>query len=177
VFVFIGLLGFIGLTINGGRFFSERRQSQSASDNAALTAARALCVGQDLVSSALTIAAANGFDNNGSTNTLTIHRPSTSSVFVGDAHAFEVITDSNLPGSLISLVYPRPIQVTSPAVSQCTPSSYGPAGGGNAIIENGFSASGNGNVTANNVMLYRKNGAFNLTGNGGHGNLQKRTDI
>lgn len=175
VFVFIGLLGFVGLAIDGGRLFSERRQSQSASDNASLAAARALCIGQDLVSAALSIANSNGFDNNGSTNTITIHRPPISGQYIGDANSIEVIIDSNLPGSFISLVYPGPIQVNSRSVSRCTPSHTSGVGDGNAIItlyptqSGSLSLTGNGNVTVTSGGIFvnsNASSAMRLTGNG-----------
>ena len=175
VLVFVGLLGFVGLAIDGGRLFSERIQAQNAADNAALAAARALCIGQDLTSAALTVAAANGFDNNGTTNSVTIYRPPTSGGYTGDSNALEVIINSTIPSGFISLVYRNPIQETSRSVSRCTPSHLDAVCDGNAIIalhttqSGSLDLNGNGNVTVDPGGVFvnsNSTSAMRLIGNG-----------
>ena len=175
VLVFVGLLGFVGLAIDGGRLFSERIQAQNAADNAALAAARALCIGQDLTSAALTVAAGNGFDNNGTTNSVAINRPPTSGGYTGDSNALEVMINSTIPSSFISLVYRNPIQETSRSISRCTPSHLDAPGDGNAIIalhttqSGSLSLTGNGDVTVNDGGVFvnsNSSSAMLLTGNG-----------
>jgi hypothetical protein len=69
--------------IDGGRIFDERRQAQNAADHAALAAAYAACTSPSTDPAVLLAAAVlagrasaaeNGYDNNGTTNTVTIIR-------------------------------------------------------------------------------------------------------
>lgn len=66
------LLGIAALSIDGGRGLNEERDTQNAADNAALAAAWAACNGDDPQTAGTASAVANGFDNNGTTNTVTI---------------------------------------------------------------------------------------------------------
>jgi hypothetical protein len=75
----VGLFGFTALSIDGGRAFSDRRHAQNAADTAALAAALANTNGADLVSVGQTRATSNGYNNNGTTNTVTIASTSTPS--------------------------------------------------------------------------------------------------
>lgn len=80
VFAIIGLIGMTGLTVDGGMAFSDRRNAQNAADTAALAAARALIrndgVWDDSVrDTGLGLAQDNGYDNNGTTNTVEIIYP------------------------------------------------------------------------------------------------------
>ena len=72
----VGLAGIAGLVIDGGNAFLDRRTAQNAADTAALTAAvTRVRGGENMVAAALSSAAENGYDNNGTTNTVEIHTP------------------------------------------------------------------------------------------------------
>jgi Flp pilus assembly protein TadG len=73
----IGLVGFTALSVDGGLVFSDRRHAQNAADTAAMAASLAKLRGDDLNSAGLAIAATNGYNNNGTTNTVTITTAST----------------------------------------------------------------------------------------------------
>ncbi len=68
----VGLVGFTALSIDGGLAFSDRRHAQNAADTAAMAAALSKLRGEDFNNTALTIAAANGYDNDGTSNIITI---------------------------------------------------------------------------------------------------------
>ena len=71
-------LGFVGLIVDAGSFYGARRQAQTAGDKAALAAAYELTYGGTVAAAttaALENAAANGFDNNGSSNSVTVNIP------------------------------------------------------------------------------------------------------
>lgn len=90
------LLGFVGLAIDGGLWYAERRHLQNASDEATLAAAYELSYGGSVAATttaALENAAANGYNNNGSTNTVTVNIPPTSGEHGGDPDFVEVIID------------------------------------------------------------------------------------
>jgi len=66
------LFGFAALTIDGSMVFSDKRHAQNAADTAALAASLARTRGNDLYAAGQTRSTSNGYDNNGSTNTVSI---------------------------------------------------------------------------------------------------------
>ena len=68
----IGLVGFGALAIDGARALEARRHAQNAADAAALAAALAYQKGGDITTAAQARASSNGFDDNGTTNDVTI---------------------------------------------------------------------------------------------------------
>ena len=72
VFAIIGLVGLTGLTVDGGLVYSDRRQAQNAADSAAFAAALAYSRNQNYATAAQNIAATNGYNNDGTTNIVTV---------------------------------------------------------------------------------------------------------
>jgi len=71
-----GLAGIVGLVVDGGNAFLDRRNAQNAADAAALAAALArIRGGEDMVATAFASAAQNGYDNNGVTNIVELFSP------------------------------------------------------------------------------------------------------
>ncbi len=129
VFSIVGLLAFAALAIDGGIIYVERRSVQNAADNSALAAVLTLCEEEaDIVGSATTIAAQNGFDNDGVSNDVTIYYPPAHGPHAMDADYVEVIIDSYLSGNFVQLFYKGPIQVQGRAVAHCGESSTGGEG-------------------------------------------------
>lgn len=92
-----GLAGIVGLVVDGGNVFLDRRNAQSAADSAALAAAfHRIRGGQDIVSAAMKSAAQNGYDNNGVTNIVEVHSPPKSGSHVGDLDYIQVIITSHV---------------------------------------------------------------------------------
>lgn len=92
------LVGFLGLVIDGGFFYAQRRHAQSAADAAALAGARLLFEGASATSARATAqeyAAGNGYNNNGASNTVTVNIPPLSGEHVGDPDYVEVLIDEN----------------------------------------------------------------------------------
>jgi len=88
------LLGLIGLVVDAGVFYAERRQVQNGADEAAAAAAHEISYGGGVsaaTTAALQNAAANGFNNNGTSNTVTVRIPPTSGEHVGDPTYVEVV--------------------------------------------------------------------------------------
>ncbi len=115
----VGLFAFAALAIDGGRLYAERRHTQNATDNAAMAAARALCLGQNITNAALLLAGENGYDNDGVGDIVTVHHPPTTGTYAGNADYVEVSIVSNFPGTLISFLRPGDLQVTARAVGFC----------------------------------------------------------
>ena len=76
-FGIVALIGFAALAIDGGRAFEDKRHAQNAADTAALAAALANAQGENLTVAAQTRATENGYDDNGTTNDVTITIKST----------------------------------------------------------------------------------------------------
>lgn len=104
VFTIMGLVGLTGLTIDGGRAYSDRRNAQNAADTAALAAALARTRGQNLqgfTAVAEQRAASNGYDNNGITNQVIVTTVTTPSGSCSDTGVDITVTIiSTIPTSL-----------------------------------------------------------------------------
>ena len=88
----VGLVGITALAIDGGNAFSERRRAQNAADTASMAAAREMVDdmfmetdgtiilaedgdGHDFNWAAFTLANTNGYNDDGTTNTVTVNNP------------------------------------------------------------------------------------------------------
>lgn len=93
----VGLAGIVGLVVDGGNVFLDRRNAQNAADSAALAAALTrVRSGGNLGATALASAAQNGYDNNGTSNVVEFHNPPTSGPNVGNVEYVQVIITSNV---------------------------------------------------------------------------------
>jgi uncharacterized membrane protein len=92
-----GLVGIVGLVVDGGNVFLDRRNAQNAADSAALAAAfHRIRGGQDIVSAAMQAAAQNGYDGNGTTNVVQVYSPPESGSHAGDLDYIQVIITSHV---------------------------------------------------------------------------------
>jgi uncharacterized membrane protein len=77
----VAIFGFAALAVDMGRLYSERRRAQTAADAAALSAAQAVTVQHDFSQAALDSARLNGFNNDESTNWVTVNNPPESGAY------------------------------------------------------------------------------------------------
>lgn len=128
----VALLGFTALAIDGGRVYADRRDAQNAADNAALTAALAIINEQDESAAALAIAATNGFDNDGTTNTVTVYWPPTDGAYQGNNEYVQVkiwaLTDTALIQYVWSGTLANQVEAVARAYGRNSPVT------GNAIV-------------------------------------------
>lgn len=115
------LMAVATLAIDGGIVQTDRRQAQNVADNSSLAAAWAICEGRDPTAAALTTASANGFDNNGATNTVSV-------ADLGDGRARVEITFSR-DAEFGQAIGTERLEVGASATASCT--TY--AGGAGAI--------------------------------------------
>lgn len=137
VFAIIGLLGMLGLAVDGGRAYVEKRRAQNASDTAALTAALVLAQApnpssldaqRNARSAAIARIQNNGYTllpANSSTETFdgttyqyTLDTDTAHLVFTIEKQDYYYITvelQSTIPPALIQLVYDGDIQVSATA--------------------------------------------------------------
>jgi Putative Flp pilus-assembly TadE/G-like len=122
------LLMATALALDGGAMLVERRHAQETADAAALAAAIDLYQhyplngGNDKAGtakkSAQTAATANGYSNDGTSSTVTIHIPPTAGNFVGQAGYAEVIVTYQQPRTLSTIFGSGRMPVTARAVGR-----------------------------------------------------------
>jgi hypothetical protein len=157
----IPMMGFAAIAIDGGMLLSDRRQAQRAADSAALAAATDLYTrwkanggadsGAKAATSAQTTATANGYNNDGVTNTVVVNIPPKSGTFNGQKGYAEVLITYQ-QGRFFSRIWgSSTLQVTARAVARGT---YTPASPGILILDptdnNTLDVTATGNVTVTN---------------------------
>jgi hypothetical protein len=109
------LLGFLGLIIDSGFLYAQRRQSQNASDNAATAAAHILFKGgseANAKAAALEYAEANGFGDN-----VIVNIPPASGEHQGEPLYAEVITSEEPQSFFIHVLIPGSSEVRARGVA------------------------------------------------------------
>lgn len=134
VFAIVGLIGMSALAIDGGNAYIDSRRAETAASAAALTAALTRIEGGDWRAAALATAMANGYNNDGVTNTVELNTPPLSGPFVGNSEYIEVIITSHLRtyfGVVVGIPY---ITNISNVVSQSKPAVLGEMFPGYALV-------------------------------------------
>lgn len=145
VLVMVGLalavmIGAVGLAIDGGRLYLERREAQGAADHAAITAALAFCSGSGsgtAISKGLASAAQNGYNNDGVTNTVAV------TFQAGNPPKFRAVVKTMAQTAFMGILGIFTFDVAAEAVAGCVggSSSSGPgaiyAGGTNCTNASG----------------------------------------
>lgn len=114
------ILGMAGLVHDVGRLLVARRATQAAADSAAYAAAIDLASGsgaEAAVDSALLYAAQNGFDNDGTSNTVAVSIPPTSGSHAGDGNYAQVRITVTPQTLFVQLLGARAQQVSTSATA------------------------------------------------------------
>lgn len=124
--VFVGLLAMVGLVIDGGRLFVERRRVQNVTDDAAMVGAYVKCIstGENLVTAVRDMALQNGFDHDDPQTVVSVNNPPSSGPYTGNTDYIEVIIESEIESTFIQLVYGGPLEAAARAVGYCTGVSF-----------------------------------------------------
>jgi Flp pilus assembly protein TadG len=130
----VGMIGMIGLTVDGGLAYSDRRHAQNAADTAALAAGRAKIREEDWHATALSLAASNSYDNNGTTNIVQVLNPPISGNYAGDTDYIQVIITSHVQTSFARVVGITEMTNIVNAVVRVVPSTKVSMFDGNAIV-------------------------------------------
>jgi Flp pilus assembly protein TadG len=185
-FGLITLLGVVALSLDGGALFSRRRSVQAAADAAALAAACDLynnywsASGTDpngtAKASALATALADGYNNDGTTNTVTVNIPPQSGPYAGLAGYVEVIIQFNEQPGFSSIFSSAPVAVRARAVALGSPVAANvgilvldPTGKGALNAQGG----GNSTVSGTPVIVNSTNATAAIAGGGGSLSAQK----
>jgi len=184
VWVLVGLIvivGIVAIGMDGGRMLEKRRQCQAVADAAALAGAASVfhlditgnAYNYSLKLSAaqsagLSLAAANGFNNDGITSTVTINYHPNSGAFAGQVNFVEAIVQYNLPKSFGGIFTNNNLPVSARAVAVGRPVQIGiialQQSGANAFQ---FNAKGNMTVNSGAVFVNSNDAAaFAVTDSG-----------
>jgi len=151
-FAAIGLFAFAALAIDGSMVFSDKRHAQNAADTAALAGALAHSRGQDISTTAKSRALSNGYNDDTTTNVVTVSiEDSPSGVCPANTEGTEITVYIT---SYVRTTFARVIgreQVTNRvlASTRACGSYNGPPFDGNAIVSlapDGTGYEGNGNA-------------------------------
>ena len=167
-FAAIGLFAFTALAIDGGAAFSKDRQAQNAADAAALAGALALTRAADAAAghtAALAAADAstknNSFNNDGTTNTVSIYNPPMDGPYAGEANYVQVKILAQVPTYFTRVIGRESVDVGAEAIARTTGPTVLPWHEGDALVslmpgckspgqsDDPFVVSGNGNINVN----------------------------
>lgn len=178
-FAIIGLIAITGLTVDGGMAYSDRRNAQNAADTAAFAAALAHSRGQNLTIVGQGVALVNGYDNNGTTNIVTVtSQNSPSGVCPAGATNNKDITveiTSVIETSFANIVGVQQVANTVTATTRACGTYIAPLFNGNTIVSLapsgiGFDANGTPDWTIIGGGIFsnsNSNSAVNCNGNSG----------
>ncbi|WKZ38142.1 MAG: pilus assembly protein TadG-related protein [Anaerolineales bacterium] len=134
VFAIIGLIGMSAVAIDGGNAYVDNRRADTAASAAALTAAMTRIDGGNWRAAALATAKANGYDNNGITNTVELNTPPIGGPFSGNPEYIEVIITSHLTTYFGPVIGVPQITNVVQAISQSKPAVIGEMFDGYALV-------------------------------------------
>jgi hypothetical protein len=153
-----GLIAITALIVDAGSVYGLRRAVQNAADNASLTAALALCQGSDPVAAGIDSAEDNGFNNDGTTNTVAVSNPPlTGPHSSGDDEDqyVEVLIINTYKPNLIQVLSSQSIETRARAVARCNPAGVADA---QIILDGDDECS----------LRISGNGSYNVNGGGMH---------
>lgn len=128
------LLGMSGLAIDGGIIFTDRRHAQNAADAAAMAGAFAILQDNDPVAAAYARAADNDYDDNGTSNWVSVEHPPTSGPYAGDPNYVYVEIDSKVDAVFSQFVFGGELINTVSAIGRARPATVEPLLFGNAVV-------------------------------------------
>jgi len=177
----VAVLGVLAVSLEGGLLLSERRSTQAAADAAAMSCAADfyynwyLNHGTDPGGTgrncAIYTASQNGYNNDGTTNKVTVNIPPLSGPYAGKAAYVEVIVEyyhtrgfSSLFGAGTVPVRARTVAVGKPAAGEFGILVLDPVG------KSAFNANGGGTVTINKtpIIVDSANQEGSIAGGGSH---------
>lgn len=168
-FIMIGLLGALGLAIDGGGMLFLYRDMQNATDAAVVAATYARCTNAtpaNIVAAGLRAAADSGFNNDGVTNWVTVSNPPPAGAPEAGNNAFvHVSIRARKVPYFIQLVYRGPLEVNNVSVGRCRP-AFNPANVGAIFGIAGIAGPGMDTGTTGCNMTVEFSGAsVTVTGN------------
>jgi Flp pilus assembly protein TadG len=119
VLALTALIAIVALAVDGGRLYYAQRTAQNAADNASLAGALARCQDTSVTTAAFNSAAINGFNNDGTSNTVTVNSPPLSGPNTGDWEYVEVTVNSVQQPGFAQIIYSGSLETTVRATASC----------------------------------------------------------
>jgi len=164
------IIGFVGMGVEVGLWYSAKRSLQSAADAAAIAAAYEVSSGSSaatIASAAQTDAVRNGFDT--AIGTITLNVPPTSGAYVGQANAVEVLVSEPRQTLFAAILTTASVTIVSRAVALS-------GGDGDACVlalnttkQKAMEFSGNSNINATGCVVASNSShssSIEITGSG-----------
>ena len=130
-FAIFALVGITALAIDGGNAFSDRRKAQNSADTAALAGALAQGRGQNYQDAAIARALDNGYDNNGTSNTVAVTH-TTETIDNVTYEKIHVVITSHVPTYFGSIIGREEVTNQVEAIARYKPAV--PLFGGSALV-------------------------------------------
>lgn len=131
---FIVLVAFVGLAIDGGIVYTERRRAQNAADAAALAGALSILNGGEAISPGFARALDNGYDNNQVDNWVEVHNPPIDGMYTGNLNYVQVKIRARVTPVFSQLVFNGPLENRVLAIARARPSVAQPLLDGQALV-------------------------------------------
>jgi hypothetical protein len=154
----IVLFGFAALSIDGSMVFSDKRHAQNAADTAALSAALSKTRGGTWEQNGLDRAMSNGYNDNGTTNTVEIYSPPIDGNYAGNSEYIQVKITSHVNTFFARILGFSEFVNHAEAIARSTPSYNSILFGGNALVAL--------NKTACPALEYSGSSSTTVTGSG-----------
>lgn len=176
VFAIVGMLALVGLAMDGGQSFSDRRKAQNAADSAALAAALKYQrnTGHTLTgveNNAKAAATVNGYGDGINGTTVTYNEADDDTCPGGDGKLFTVTITSTVKTWFAPVVGVKEVKNTVAATTRACPAAWVPPFNGAAVVglnPNGISVtsgtSGSVKWKLNGGGIFANNNAFTKTG-------------
>ena len=154
------LFSFAALAIDGSMVFSDKRHAQNAADTAVLAAALAKVRGQSFDTAAMTRATSNGYNNDGTNNTVEVNNPPADGYYAGNNEYIQVKITSHVHTIFTEVIGVSEMVNHAEAVARTTPSTTSSMYGGSAVVAldpSGCKAvqfNGNANMTLTGSGIY-----------------------
>jgi hypothetical protein len=134
----VALIGLTAITIDGGNAYSEKRHAQNAADTTVLAAALAKVRNEDWHGVGLQRASSNGYDNNGTTNTVVLYNcddPAASCGFYqGNPEYVQAIIGATIDTYFAPVVGIRQLHIRVNAVARAAPPKSDQMFNGQAVV-------------------------------------------
>lgn len=136
VLAMVGIMGVVGLVVDGGNAYLDRRNAQNAADSAALAGAvvRVRNAGEDWVGAVMASAAENGYNNDGVTNTIEVYSPPKSGPYADNVEYLQIIITTHVKTYFANIIGRSEITNVVEAVARTKVAEIKPLLGGAALV-------------------------------------------
>jgi len=163
VLALVLLMAILGLVVDGGNAFLDKRGAQNAADSAALAASLTRIRGQqDWVAAALTAAANNGYNSDGVSNVVEVYSPPSDGPFAGNVEYIQVVITSHVDTYFAKVIGIQQVTNIVKATARSKPSEVRELLHGMAVV----SLAPESNCASKKAFWIHGNTTLSITGGG-----------